>query len=431
MTIGGRGVAGGIGVASPEKSKSVEAVPPDLLLVIRNSGVLTDRQMVDVRARVASGEYPAEPKELAARLVREELLTEYQTRRLLQGKFHHLTIGKYAILDRLGAGSMGRVYKAHHQLMGRVVALKVIAPEIVANERAVSRFNREMKLVGRLDHPNVVRAYDADQTNGMLYIVMEYVVGQSLGQLLKEGKLSPVDAVSFAAQAALGLDHAHKQGIVHRDVKPSNLLVSDIKEIKVLDLGLGVLMDSDAQATFATADGITVGTVDYMSPEQACGREVDGRSDIFGLGCTLYHMVSGHQAFPGKSPIERLGNRINGAHVPITEHRPDLPPAVVAVIDKMLANSPSDRYQTAGAAAEALQALIRPRGKPAARVRPSAPPPRVEVASPEVVEVHPAYPRWFDPLARLAEDRPVLALIVVLVILTAALGLGVLLGIAL
>ena len=155
--------------------------PSDLLPIIRNSGVLTEKQFLDVRSKVVAGDYPGDSKALAQRLVRDGVLTEYQTRRFLGGKSHGLLVGKYVILDRLGSGSMGRVYKAHHQLMGRVVALKIIAPEIVTNERVVARFQREMRLVGKLDHPNVVRAFDADQAGGILYIVMEYVAGQSLG----------------------------------------------------------------------------------------------------------------------------------------------------------------------------------------------------------------------------------------------------------
>src|ERR1700684_2888898 len=136
---------------------------------------------------------------------------------------------------------MGRVYKAPHQLMGRIVALKIIAPEIVSNERVVARFQREMKLVGRLDHPNVVRAFDADQINRVLYIVMEYVAGMSLGERLKKnGPIPAAEMVDYAAQAALGLSHAHEQGIVHRDIKPSNILLNEDRRIKILDLGLGV-----------------------------------------------------------------------------------------------------------------------------------------------------------------------------------------------
>ena len=258
---------------------------------------------------------------------------------------------------------MGRVYKAHHVMMDRVVALKIIAPEIASNDRVVARFQREMKLVGRLDHPNVVRAFDADQIQKVLYIVMEYVPGHSLGERLKKGPIPPVEMVEYASQAAMGLAHAHEQGIVHRDIKPSNILLSGEGKIKILDLGLGVLMEADTSATFATADGIAVGTVDYMSPEQACGREVDGRSDVYGLGCAMYHLMTGKLPFPGTSPIERLGKRISGRHVPITEHLPDLPPQVVRVLDKMMAHKPHERFANAAELADALQGLIRPRAR--------------------------------------------------------------------
>jgi eukaryotic-like serine/threonine-protein kinase len=408
--------------------------PSDLLPIIRNSGVLTDKQFLDVRSKIVAGEYPGDSKALAQRLVRDGVLTEYQTRRFLGGKSHGLLVGKYVILDRLGSGSMGRVYKAHHQMMDRVVALKIIAPEIVTNERVVARFQREMRLVGKLDHPNVVRAFDADQAGGILYIVMEYVAGQSLGQKLKEGPISPVDAVGFAAQAALGLAHAHAQGIVHRDVKPSNLLLNEEKQVKVLDLGLGVLMAGDEHATFATADGVAVGTVDYMSPEQACGRDVDGRSDLFSLGCSLYHLITGRQAFPGDTPIERLGRRINNKHVPITDLKPELPSSLVNVLDKLLANKPHERYQTADEAADALNALIRPKkpASPAQQVRKPAPPepapaPKPVEPPPPPVIVQPEYPGWFRPLANLAERRPTSALLTMI----GGLGLAITVGFAL
>ncbi len=429
-------------MATSDRSKPADAVPADLLPIIRNSGILNERQFLDIRTKVTNGEYPEDPKILGQFLVRDGILTDYQVRRFLSGKSHGLMVGKYVILDRLGSGSMGRVYKAHHQLMGRVVALKIIAPELVTNDRVTSRFQREMKLVGRLDHPNVVRAYDADQANGILYIVMEYVSGISLGQRLKQGPLAPVDVVTYAAQAALGLHHAHEQGIVHRDIKPSNLLLNDEKQIKVLDLGLGVLMDGDSQSTFATADGVAVGTVDYMSPEQACGRDVDGRSDLFSLGCSMYHLITGRQAFPGETPIERLGRRINNRHVPITDLRPDIPASLVAVLDKLLANKPQDRYQTAGEAAEALSGLVKSRKAIAAAAQAkkdaaeAAPSPvavkavmqPVETPAPVIVKVEPNYPGWFAPLARLAENRPGLALSAVIGGLGASGLIGFLLG---
>ncbi len=427
-------------MATFEKPKPTPAIPKDLFAVIRESAVLNDRQLADLKAKILSGDYPSDSVALAERLVEDKILTEYQTKRFLSNKPHGLIVGRYVILDRLGSGSMGRVYRAHHQMMDRQVALKIIAPEIVTNEKVVARFQREMKLVGRLDHPNVIRAFDADQINKVLYIVMEYVQGESLGQKLRKGTIPPIDMTDFAAQAALGLAHAHAQGIVHRDIKPSNLLCTDDKQLKVLDLGLGVLMEADSSTSFATADGIAVGTVDYMSPEQACGREVDGRSDLYSLGCSMYHLISGKLPFPGDSPIERMGKRITGRHVPITEVRSDLPTGLVRVLDKLLAQKPQDRFQTAAEAAEALQNLIKPKARPAANSAPSkadrkgasgvttspAPPP----PAPEkvIVKVTPKYPGWFQPLARLAETKPTWALLGLFGALSATFGLGVLAG---
>ncbi len=362
-------------MASIDKPKSADGVPLDLLPVIRLSGVLGDRQIAEIKSKVLQGDYPLDSTALAERLVRDNLLTTFQAKRLLSNRPGGLIVGRYIILDRIGSGSMGRVYRAHHAMMDRVVALKIIAPEISSNERVVARFQREMKLVGRLDHPNVVRAFDADQINRVLYIVMEYVAGSSLSdRLKKKGPIPAAEMIDYAAQAALGLAHAHEQGIVHRDIKPSNILLNDDRRIKILDLGLGVLMEADSAATFATADGIAVGTVDYMSPEQACGREVDGRSDLYGLGCSMYHLMTGKLPFPGDSPIERLGKRIGGRHTPITDHLPDMPSHFVRVLDKLLAHKPHERYATAAEAARALQSLLRPKTRPAGPPQPAAAP---------------------------------------------------------
>jgi serine/threonine-protein kinase len=421
----------------PPKSKPAQALPTDLLPLLQKSGILAEKPFQDLKARVLRGDLPFEPRELASRLIKEGILTEYQARRLLAGKAHGLSFGKYVILDRIGSGSMGRVYKAQHILMGRTVALKIIAPEVVTNPRIVSRFQREMKLVGRLDHPNVIRAFDADRIGDQLYIVMEYIPGMSLGQKFRSrGPMPAPDVVNYAAQAALGLGHAHSQGVVHRDVKPSNLLLTDDGQIKILDLGLGALTEQDANATFATQDGIAVGTVDYMSPEQARGLDVTGQSDIYGLGATMYHLISGQLPFPGANPIERLGKRISESPQPLIELVPDLPAGLPMVLDKMMANKPQDRYATAEEAADALRACIGlppiPHRKPgesrvdlspltlaasglahmpvANAVIPTAP----QVVEREVeVEVGPDYPGWFVPLAELAESNPAAALVTV------------------
>ncbi|MDG3003012.1 serine/threonine-protein kinase [Paludisphaera mucosa] len=426
-------------MASPDKSRSDERTPADLLPVLQSSGILSERMFDEIRSRVEHGEYPSDPTTLAERLMRDQLVTPYQARRLLANKAYGLLVGRYVILDRIGSGSMGRVYKAHHQMMDRVVALKIIAPEIAANERVVARFQREMKLVGRLDHPNVVRAFDADRANRVLYIVMEYVNGESLGDRLRRGPIPAPEMIDYAAQAALGLAHAHSQGMVHRDIKPSNILLSEDKKVKILDLGLGVLMEADDGATFATADGIAVGTVDYMSPEQALGKDVDGRSDLFSLGCAMYHLMTGKLAFPGESPIDRLGRRINNRHVPISEHLPDLPASAQRVIDKLMAFKPQDRYENATEAAEALQALIRPRNRKPAPAPIPAPTPNVKAPEAAAVDVaprslkaspppQPLYPSWFSPLARAAASRPNVLLTLGIAALALTFAAGVFVG---
>jgi len=407
-------------MATFERPKSREKLPADLIPVLRSSGILGDRQLADIRDKVLRGTYPLDPVSLAERLVEDEVLTVYQARRFLNNKPHGLLVGRYIILDRIGSGSMGRVYKAHHQMMDRIVALKIIAPEIASNQKVVARFQREMKLVGRLDHPNVVRAFDADQLNKVLYIVMEYVPGQSLGERLKRGPIPAAEMFEYAAQAALGLAHAHEQGMVHRDVKPSNMLLTADRKIKLLDLGLGVLMEADSNATFATADGIAVGTVDYMSPEQALGRELDGRSDLFSLGCSMFHLMTGKLAYPGESPIDRLGRRLSARPTPITDHIPEFPSPAARVLDKLMATKPQDRYASAREAAEALQSLLRPKKSrsttarsPVSQVEESPPekapislnslvitPPASPVAlapQPLVEASKPHYPSWFSP----------------------------------
>jgi eukaryotic-like serine/threonine-protein kinase len=433
-------------MATFERPKSADGVPHDLLPVIRSSGVLSEKQLAEIKSKILQGDYPMDSLDLAERLVRENILTTYQAKRFLANRSNGLIVGRYIILDRIGSGSMGRVYKAHHVMMDRVVALKIISPEIASNERVVARFHREMKLVGRLDHPNVVRAFDADQIQKVLYIVMEYVPGYSLGERLKKGPIPPLEMIDYAAQAAHGLAHAHDQGIVHRDIKPSNMLLNREGRIKILDLGLGVLMEADNSATFATADGIAVGTVDYMSPEQACGRDVDGRSDLYGLGCAMYHLMTGKLPFPGPSPIERLGKRISGRHVPITEHLPEIPSSFVRILDKMLAHKPHERFASAAELADALQNLIRPRAKSIGSAAPTAgAPPSGKAAAaeskaveprpapappppPVVVQVRPNYPGWFAPVARFVERRPRSALAGAILTVALTFGAGLALG---
>ena len=289
----------------------------EFLQAIRSSCHLVRAAVRESRSECGRGEYPPEPAELASRLVKDGVLTEFQARQILKGKSQGLVFGRYVILDFLGKGAMGRVYKAWHRMMGRVVALKILDPRYVANSRSLARFQREMQLVGRLDHPNVVRAFDADRVGECHFIAMEYAAGQTLEDLLKErGALPPADVVYFASQAADGLAHAHARGVLHRDIKPSNLLLTDARKVKILDFGLGTLLEKDELPAALTAAGITVGTPDYLSPEQARMVKLDGRSDLYSLGCTMYHLISGQLPFKGESSMDCIVGRITGKAVP-------------------------------------------------------------------------------------------------------------------
>jgi serine/threonine protein kinase len=336
---------------------------PDFLVAIGCSGVLTEEQLEALRDQVSSGAYPCDPPKLADHLVGEKLLTEFQARMLLEGNSHALVIGRYTLLDRIGAGGMGWVFRARHQLMDRIVALKVISPESSAKPNATARFLREMKLVGQLDHPNLIRAFDADLYNGIHYIVMEYVSGQDLRQIYRRrGVLPPDEVANYVAQAARGLAHAHDKKMIHRDIKPSNLLIGTAGVLKVLDLGLGAFVEDFGQGSRVTDadERLAVGTIEYVAPEQLTGEIVDGRADLFSLGCTAYGLLSGKLAYPGKSKRERLFKRISERHVPLLDVRPGLPPGLVAAVDRLLATKPADRFATGAEAADAFEALIRP-----------------------------------------------------------------------
>ncbi len=247
--------------------------------------------------------------------------------------------------------------------MDRVVALKVVSAQGAVHDSAFARFFREMKIVGLLDHPNVVRAIDADLHEGCPYIVMEYLEGDDLEKVCaRRGPLPPDEVVGYMAQVSRGLAHAHEKGVIHRDIKPTNLFLMNTGVVKVLDLGFGELVGQTAPAIdpYDTDLGVVVGTTDFMSPEQVKQRPIDARSDLFSLGCTMYRLLTGNYAFPGVTREDRLIKRIKERHHPITEVRPGLPERLVAIVDRLLAIQPNDRFGSAAEAAEALEALIAP-----------------------------------------------------------------------
>ena len=348
----------------PEDTKAAPArlSAAEFLAALEQSGVLPDVKWRAVRDRYVDASPIDDSLVLAELLVEQGTLTEFQARRLLRGK-KTLTLGRYTLIDNIAKGARGRVFKARHRLMDRVVAVKVFVPDGTLSKTSVARFFREIKIVGLLDHPNVVRAIDADVHEGCPYIVMEYLEGSDLEHVLaRRWPLKPDDVVRYMAQAARGLAHAHEMGVIHRDVKPTNLFLVKSGIVKVLDLGFGELIGMAAQTgnIFDTDAGIVVGTTDFMSPEQVMDREIDARTDLFSLGCTMYRLLTAKYAFPGLTQEDRLVKRIRSRLVPITDVRSGLSLELVAVLNRLLEFSPDDRFASAALAAEALEALVAP-----------------------------------------------------------------------
>src|SRR5262245_39721833 len=281
---------------------------------------------------------------------------------------------RYRVLAPVGAGGMGVVYKAEQRMMGRVVALKVMARRYTANPEAVARFRREVHAAARLNHPNIVTAHDADEAGGLHFLVMEYVEGTSLDRLVRRrGPLSVVTACRCIRQAALGLQHAHEQGMVHRDIKPHNLMVTRKGQVKVLDFGLARLaaeMDSPGWSgreptpgptVAVTTPSLVMGTPDYLAPEQARNASaVDIRADIYSLGCVFYFVLTGRPPFAGSgTALEKMIAHYQDEPAPVQAARPEVPEALAGVVTKMLAKEPAGRFATPGEVATALRPFTR------------------------------------------------------------------------
>jgi serine/threonine-protein kinase len=297
-----------------------------------------------------------EARALARELIDRGWLTPFQANQLLQGRGRTLVLGPYVLLERVGRGGMGEVFKARHQLMDRVVAVKVLRAERLGDHDALARFWREVQAAARLVHPNVVLAHDANHIGDTYFLVLEFVEGTDLARLLgQRGRLPAAEACAYVREAALGLQHAHERGLVHRDVKPSNLLLARREGvIKVLDLGLARLR-SAADGGRLTQEGSVMGTADYIAPEQAVdSARADPRADVYSLGCTLYHLLAGRPPFPGGSLTEKLLRHQRDEPEALERLCPELSAGLGGVVRQMMAKRPEDRYQTAGAVAAAL-----------------------------------------------------------------------------
>jgi tRNA A-37 threonylcarbamoyl transferase component Bud32 len=279
----------------------------------------------------------------------------------------------YTVLRELGRGGMGVVYEAIHAVMGRRVAVKLLHPELLRHSAAVARFHREVRAAARLAHRNLVTAFDAGQAGERHFLAMELVQGQSLADLLRrDGPLSVAEACRIVREAALGLAHAHQSGLIHRDIKPHNLMRTADGTVKVLDFGLAALTGDCPSGGCATAPNAVMGTPDYMAPEQAeDARRADARSDVYSLGCTLFHLLTGQTPFGAKSVLLKLLAHRGEAPPSACRLRPEVPAALDAVLRRALAKRPAERFGSAGELALAL-ALFTESGCPPEKAAPAA-----------------------------------------------------------
>jgi serine/threonine protein kinase len=322
---------------------------------------------------------------------------------LLAGKWRNFILsGKYKVLCPLGSGGMGHVYLCEHQVMRRRVAVKVLSPRL-GDATSLERFHREARAVAQLKHPNIVGGYDVDQDGDLHFLVMEYIDGSTFQAIVKKyGPMEPMRASHYIRQAALGLQHAHEAGLVHRDVKPSNLLLDRSGTVKILDMGLARFYREEADDLSARHNQGPVGTMDYMAPEQALNsHQVDIRADIYSLGATFYFLLAGRSPFQGRTTLQKMLCHQFERSQPIRELRPEVDEELAAIVDRMMAKEPAERYPVPAEVADALAPWTR---------TPIFPPPRAEMpellAKAPISASGPAYPDL--PAALYNEPSPFL-----------------------
>jgi serine/threonine protein kinase len=337
---------------------------------------------------------------LADALVQEQILTAFQARELLAGR-KRFRLGQYTVLDEVARGGMGQVFRAEHAMMGREVAVKGL-PRAKATPESEAAFRREMRMLGRLDHENLVRAYDAGYDAMVYYLVTELVPGLDLKrQIQKHGPLDEATAASLIGQAARGLAYAHDQGLVHRDVKPGNLIVMPDGRVKVLDLGLAGSQIEEESSRL----GRVVGTMDYIAPEQIrMPDDVGPAADIYALGCTLYFTVTGQVPFPGGTRREKMQRHLSAVPTPVRELAPQVSADFCRLIEAMMAKDPAERITSAGEVAERLRrwAPAGPAGLPWTNT--SAKPERFASDPPPLPDDRSPGSSWLSRLSR--QDAP-------------------------
>ena len=306
-----------------------------------------------------SGELP-DAEVLAKELQKHDIVTKWHCDKLLQGKYKGFFLGKHKLLGHIGTGGMSSVYLAEHTKMRDLRAVKVLPQSKLGKSSYLARFQQEAKAIASLNHPNIVRAHDIDNQGDTHYIVMEYVDGDDLQTIVKEkGPLSFEKVADYTAQAARGLQHAHDVGLIHRDVKPANVLINSAGKVKLLDLGLALFADDEEASLTIDFNDKVLGTADYLAPEQALNSHgVDHRADLYGLGCTMYFLLTGNPPFPEGTIAQRIAKHQKEMPREIRKIRPSCPGELEGICWKMMQKDPKFRYASATQAAEVLETWL-------------------------------------------------------------------------
>ena len=306
------------------------------------------------------GELPSDSDILANFLIDRKLLTSWHVEKLMDKKYRGFALGKYRMLRLIGSGGMSTVYLAQHKLLNIQRAIKVLPKKRVKDSSYLQRFHLEAQATSQLDHPNIVRCYDVDNEGDTHYIVMEFIEGKDLNTIVKQEGALPLElACNYMAQSAEGLAHAHGKGLIHRDVKPANLLVDTKGIVKILDLGLALFSDNERASLTVEHNENVLGTADYLAPEQAVNsHKVDHKVDIYGLGCSLYFVLTGHPPFPEGTLAQRIAKHQSQMPEDIRKIRPECPRDLADICMKMMQKRPEKRYANMGEVADALEAWL-------------------------------------------------------------------------